>query len=69
MAAFDLNGALSQVFSVIPGFTGSSTDILTRLLEAGADLTLTTVDGTTPLMAAAGYCSRSARILSTIRGT
>ena len=54
VAAFDLNGAPSQVFSVIPSFTGSSTDILTRLLEAGADLTLTTVDGTTPLMAAAG---------------
>ena len=54
VAAFDLNGAPSQVFSVIPSFTGSSTGILTRLLEAGADLTLTTVDGTTPLMAAAG---------------
>ena len=54
VAAFDLNGAPSQVFSVIPSFTGSSTEILTRLLEAGADLTLTTVDGTTPLMAAAG---------------
>ena len=54
VAAFDLNGAPSQVFSVIPSFTGSSTDILSRLLEAGADLTLTTVDGTTPLMAAAG---------------
>ena len=54
VAAFDLNGAPSQVFSVIPSFTGSSTDILTRLIEAGADLTLTTVDGTTPLMAAAG---------------
>ena len=54
VAAFDLNGAPSQVFSVIPSFTGSSTGILTRLLEAGADLALTTVDGTTPLMAAAG---------------
>ena len=54
VAAFDLNGAPSQVFSIIPSFTGSSPDILTRLLDAGADLTLTTVDGTTPLMAAAG---------------
>ncbi len=54
VAAFDLNGAPSQVFSIIPSFTGSSPEILTRLLEAGADLTLTTVDGTTPLMAAAG---------------
>ena len=54
VAAFDLNGAPSQVFSVIPSFTGSSPEILTRLIEAGADPTLTTVDGTTPLMAAAG---------------
>ena len=54
MAAFDLNGAPSQVFSIMPSFTGSSPEILTRLLDAGADLTLTTVDGTTPLMAAAG---------------
>ena len=53
-AAFDLNGAPSQVFSIMPNFTGSSPEILTRLLDAGADLTLTTVDGTTPLMAAAG---------------
>ena len=54
VAAFDLNGAPSQVFSVIPSFTGSSADILRVLLDAGADLTLTTDDGTTPLMAAAG---------------
>ena len=54
VAAFDLNGAPSQVFSLIPSFTGSSPEVLTALLEAGADLTLTTVDGTTPLMAAAG---------------
>ena len=54
VAAFDLNGAPSQVFSIMPSFTGSSPEILTRLLDAGADLTLTTVDGTTPLMAAAG---------------
>ncbi len=54
VAAFDLNGAPSQVFSIIPSFTGSSPEILTLLLDAGADLTLTTVDGTTPLMAAAG---------------
>ena len=54
VAAFDLNGAPSQVFSVLPSFSASSPEILTRLIEAGADLTLTTVDGTTPLMAAAG---------------
>ena len=54
VAAFDLNGAPSQVFSIIPSFTGSSTEILSRLIEAGADPSLTTADGTTPLMAAAG---------------
>ena len=54
VAAFDLNGAPNQVFSVIPSFSASSPEILTALVEAGADVTLTTVDGTTPLMAAAG---------------
>ena len=54
VAAFDLNGAPTQVFSIIPSFTGSSPEILTLLLDAGADLALPTVDGTTPLMAAAG---------------
>ena len=54
VAAFDMNGAPSQVFSVIPSFTGSNGEILRVLLDAGADLNLTTDDGTTPLMAAAG---------------
>ena len=54
LAAFDMNGHPSQVFSVMPSFTGSSVDILQTLLAAGADVHLTTDDGTTPLMAAAG---------------
>ena len=54
VAAFDMNGAPSQVFSVIPSFTGSNGELLRVLLDAGADLNLTTDDGTTPLMAAAG---------------
>ena len=54
VAAYDMNGAFSQQFSVAPSFSTSSTDIMLELLNAGADLTLTTDDGTTPLMAAAG---------------
>ena len=54
VAAHDMNGAGSQVFSVTPSRTGSSTAILQLLLAAGADLHLTTDDGTTLLMVAAG---------------
>ena len=54
VAAFDLNGSPSLVYSVIPSFTFSSTEILQALLDGGADLHLTTDDGTTPLMAATG---------------
>ena len=54
VAAYDMNGAGSQVFSVTPSRTGSSAAILNVLLAAGADLHLTTDDGTTPLMVAAG---------------
>ena len=54
IAAFDMNGPGSQVFSVGQSRDRSGTDILRVLLEGGADLNLTTDDGTTPLMAAAG---------------
>jgi len=54
IAAFDMNGPGSQVFSVAQSRTRGGTEILQVLVEAGADLHLTTDDGTTPLMAAAG---------------
>ena len=54
VAAFEMNGAPSLIYSVIPSFQSSSVEVLQALLDAGADLTLTTDDGTTPLMAAAG---------------
>ena len=54
VAAFAMNGAGSQGFSVTPSRPASSAEILRALLAAGADLHLTTDDGTTPLMAAAG---------------
>ena len=55
VAAFDMNGAASsQILSVVPSRTGSSAEIMQALLAAGADPHLTTDDGTTPLMAAAG---------------
>ena len=56
VAAYDLNGTggQSHVFAVMPSFTSSSVEVLRVLLDAGADQHLTTVDGTTPFMAAAG---------------
>ena len=54
VAAAAMNGAGSQAFSVSAARSGSSAEILQALLAAGADLHLTTDDGTTPLMAAAG---------------
>ena len=54
VAAFDMNGASGQVFSVGASRTSSSAEILRTLLAAGADQHLTTDDGTTPFMAAAG---------------
>ncbi len=54
VAAFDMNGAGGQVFSVGASRTSSGVEILETLLAAGADQHLTTDDGTTPLMAAAG---------------
>ena len=54
VAAFDMNGAGNQVFSVTTSRTSSGVEVIQALLSAGADLTLTTSDGTTPLMAAAG---------------
>ena len=52
VAAYDMNGAGSQAFSQTPSRTGSITAILQLLLAAGADLPLTTDDGTTPLIVA-----------------
>ena len=54
VAAFELNGAPSSIFSIIPSFQASSVEVLQALIAGGADLTLATNDGTTPLMAAAG---------------
>ena len=54
IAAFDMNGSGNQVFSVGQSRAVSDNNALRVLLEAGADLHLTTDDGTTPLMAAAG---------------
>ena len=49
-----MNGAGGQVFSVGESRSNSNVEILELLLAAGADQQLTTDDGTTPLMAAAG---------------
>ena len=56
VAAYDMNGARGQahLFAVMPSGTTTGVDVLRALLAAGADLRLTTADGTTPLMAAAG---------------
>ncbi len=54
VAAFDMNGAGGQVFGVGASRTSSSADTLRALLDAGADQHLTTNDGTTPFMVAAG---------------
>ncbi len=54
VAAFDMNGAGGQVFGVGASRTSSNAEILKALLAAGADQHLTTDDGTTPFMAAAG---------------
>ena len=54
VSAYDMNGIDGQSAAVMPSRTWSSVDILRTLIDAGADQHLTTVDGTTPLMAAAG---------------
>ena len=53
VAAFDMNGG-NRLFGVAETRTSTSAEILHALLEAGADQHLTTDDGTTPFMAAAG---------------
>ena len=56
VAAYDMNGARGQahVFAVMPSATTTGVAVMQVLIDAGADLHLTTSDGTTPLMAAAG---------------
>ncbi len=54
VAAFEMNGAGGQGFGSGLSRTTSSAEILPTLLAAGADQHLTTNDGTTPFMAAAG---------------
>ena len=56
VAAFGANGSIGQIFTEYAhiNHSNSSAGIITALLDAGADMSLTTVDGTTPLMAAAG---------------
>ena len=53
VAAYSTSGASGHYLSGLP-LPESSGDIVRALLKAGADPHLTTVDGTTPLMAAAG---------------
>ena len=53
VAAFDMNGG-DRRFGGSGNRTSTGTEILRVLLEAGADQHLTTDDGTTPFMAAAG---------------
>jgi ankyrin repeat protein len=57
VAAYGANGFTGDAFnaSVLrPHFADSSAEVIQTLLEAGADQHLTTDDGTTPLMMAAG---------------
>ena len=56
VAAYDMNGARGQahVFAVMPSGTTTGVEVMRALIDGGADLHLTTSDGTTPLMAAAG---------------
>ena len=56
VAAFGSNGSIGQIFGeyAVLNRSNSSAEIIATLLEAGADPSLTTDDGTTPLMAAAG---------------
>ena len=56
VAAYDMNGARGQahVFAVMPSGTTTGVEVMRALIDGGADLHVTTSDGTTPLMAAAG---------------
>ena len=49
-----MNGAPILIYGVIPSFQSSSVDVLRALIDGGADLSLASDDGTTPLMMAAG---------------
>ncbi len=54
VAAYDLNGG-ERLFGVVAeSRTSSGVEIMQTLIDGGADQHLTTVDGTTPLMVAAG---------------
>jgi ankyrin repeat protein len=54
VAAYGANGGGMFGGGMAPGATSSSGEVLKALLAAGANPHLTTVDGTTPLMVAAG---------------
>ena len=54
VAAFSANGGGSAQNFGQPNRSETGTDVLQALLDAGANLRLTTEDGSTPLMAAAG---------------
>ena len=56
VAAYEMNGTRGQahIFAVMPSGATTSVEVLQTLLDAGADQHLTTDDGTTPFMAAAG---------------
>ena len=54
VAAFSANGGASAQNFGQPNRSETGVDVLQALLAAGADLKLATVDGTTPLMVAAG---------------
>ena len=75
VAAFGANTSFGQVFGefAVLNRANSSAAIIEALIDGGADLTLTTVDGTTPLMAAAGlgaatYTPREPRGLRSTAG-
>ena len=54
VAAFEMNGGSLLILEVTPSRTTGSLEIIRALLAAGADQHLTTDDGTTPFMVAAG---------------
>ena len=54
VAAFEMNGGALLTLEVTPSRTTGSVEIIQALLAAGADQHLTTDDGTTPFMVAAG---------------
>ena len=71
VAAYGANGFTGDAFNASvrrPHFADSSAEVIRTLLEAGADHYLTTDDGTTPLMMAAGLGRAHTHAGPTARG-